>query len=263
MNKNRSTKTVEIVITEPSRRHSFEYFEEEDTGQWERTVQETPQQEDLNLNAQLDEDVDEKERLLLPPLGNYLGVSGGVRMDSPSREIMPDQGSRCTDIVTVISGINFFDFGSINVSICNLSAATIAIGTTYIIYIYIYILIGMLNMPYAMTISGLGLGLLCLIGGAASCIWSLYLLIQTARACKTRSFNLAIRKSAGNLLAFILDLSILFAYLGYIIVFQIMSKIYNLYIMSNLYRYITYIYSNEYDDKILRKNNQSFSGSRI
>ena len=178
---------------------------------------------------------EEERRFLLPPVpitgGARRRVRMEVKMDTPSRELMPDQGSRCTDAFTIHSGVNFFHFGSINVSICNLSAATIAIGILSYIYIYIYIYIGMLNMPYAMTISGLGFGTLCLLGGAGACIWSLYLLIETARACKTRSFNLAIKKSAGNILAYILDITILFAYLGYIIVFQIMS-------ISYLYIYI-------------------------
>ena len=86
---------------------------------------------------------EEERRFLLPPVpitgGARRRVRMEVKMDTPSRELMPDQGSRCTDAFTIHSGVNFFHFGSINVSICNLSAATIAIGILSYIYIYIYI----------------------------------------------------------------------------------------------------------------------------
>ena len=74
-----------------------------------------------------------------------------------------------------------------------------------------------------MTIGGLGVGVAFIIGGAIACIWSLYLLLATARACKTRNLNLTVTRSAGPAFATLLDAAILGTYFGYVIVFQIIS----------------------------------------
>ena len=80
-----------------------------------------------------------------------------------------------------------------------------------------------MSLPFAFGIGGLGVGIFFIIGGAATCVWSCYMLVATAEVVQAQNFTLVCRKAGGKPLAVFLEISILVLLFGMVAIYQIIG----------------------------------------
>ena len=139
-------------------------------------------------------------------------------------------GKRKSFIVSVYEKLGK---ASLAASIYNLSATAVGAGNNYI-YIYIYKFIskiGVLSLPYALRISGIGFGTICLILGALSSLWTLTILTEGSKFLHVgKDFAAICQKAGGKPLSFLFDWSIMLQVFGTQAIYQIIGNIIYIYI---------------------------------